>query len=254
MIYEIKNRYSKKMVVVVDGGADNLGLAFVMHGLGGSKEQPHIQAISDILVSNGYTSVRFDATNSLGESDGNFEDATATNYFEDLQDVIAWAAVQSWFKEPFTLVGHSLGGLCVGLYAELNPSRVKALAPLSTVVSGRLSMSCHTRDELANWQATGYREEQSVSKPGVSKRLKWSHMIDRQKYDLLEKVENLTMPVLMIVGDQDDVTPARHQRILFDRLPKKKELHIIKGMSHTPRDADHLTDISAIFNTWLTNL
>jgi len=71
---------------------------------------------------------------------------------------------------------------------------------------------------------------------------------------LLEKVENLTMPVLMIVGDQDDVTPARHQRILFDRLPKKKELHIIKGMSHTPRDADHLTDISAIFNTWLTNL
>lgn len=199
--------------------------------------------------------VRFDTTNTLGESDGDYADATATNYYVDLEDVIAWAKQQRWYLEPFILVGHSISGMCVALYAENYPEKVKALAPISTVVSGALSMqSKKASGELDEWQKTGWRITKSESKPGEIKRLKWSHMEDRLKYDLLPRVDKLTMPVLMIVGELDDSTLPEQQQILFDRLLGKKEIHIIKGAPHTFKDLNHLEEIKKIFKDWIVKV
>lgn len=253
----IKNRKNQKIVVLVEEAKNQKGLAFVMHGLGGFKEQTHIQAIAETLREIGYTVVRFDTTNTLGESDGNYEDATMTNYYEDLEDVIQWTEVQKWYQEPFVLVGHSLGATSVALFAEKFPDKVKALAPISVVVSGKLSIEAQKQDdpeEFKKWEKTGWLEKESRSRPGVMKRLKWEHMIDRLKYDLLPDINKLTMPVLLIVGENDAGTPPEHQKILYDALPGEKELHIIKGAPHTFYDAMHLAEIKQIFHRWLEKL
>jgi len=91
----IKNRDGAKVCVVVEGPGTKNKLAFVMHGLGGNKKQGHIRAMAEAFLELGYTVVTFDTTNSFGESDGNYEDATITNYYADLEDVIAWASEQS---------------------------------------------------------------------------------------------------------------------------------------------------------------
>lgn len=127
------------MVAIVEESLASQGLAFVMHGLGGFKEQPHIRVMAEAFKQKGLTVVTFDTTNSIGESDGKYEDATTTNYYEDLEDVIVWASRQPWYKKPFYLAGHSLGGICTALFSEKYPDKVKALAPISTVVSGKLS-------------------------------------------------------------------------------------------------------------------
>ena len=59
-----------------------------MHGLGGFKEQKHIQTFADAFLENNFTVVLFDTTHTYGESEGKYEDATTTNYYEDLEDVI----------------------------------------------------------------------------------------------------------------------------------------------------------------------
>ena len=253
----IKNRKNQKMVVIIEKSEPQKGLAFVMHGLGGFKEQPHIQTIAESFQQNGYTVIRFDTTNTLGESDGNYEDATTTNYYEDLEDVIKWVVTQEWYQEPFVLAGHSLGGISVALFAENFPKKVKAVAPISTVVSGELSVEAHKRyepEEFKEWEKTGWSEKESRSKPGMVKRLKWSHIADRLKYDLLSNVDKLTMPVLLIVGEDDTSTPPEHQQILHKALPGKKELHIIKGAPHTFRNPEHLAEIKQIFNQWIAKL
>lgn len=251
----IKNRRSQKIAVKVEKPQNPKGLVFVMHGLGGFKEQPHIRTYAEAFLDNGYTAVRFDTTNTFGESDGNYEDATTTNYYEDLEDVIEWSKSQPWYQEPFCLAGHSLGGICTALYAEKYSEKVKALAPTSTVVSGKLSTetSAH-RDSVKEWERTGWRAEQSDSKPGIVKRLKWSHMEDCLKYDLLPNVGKLTMPVLLIVGEYDGSTPPEHQQLLYEKLPDRKELHIIKGARHTFREEAHLKEIRQIFDNWIKNL
>ncbi len=249
----IKNRKGQKIAVIIEEVDSPKGLAFVMHGLSGFKEQPHIQVMADAFKEKGYTTVRFDTTNTLGESEGRMEEATITNYFEDLEDVLSWTQSQDWYQEPFCLAGHSLGSNCIALYAENHPEKVKALAPISTGISGKLSLEAHA-ENIEEWKRTGWHTHKSKSKPGVIYRLPWSYMEDRLKYDLLEKVDRLTMPVLLIVGEDDKPTPVKHQKILYDRLPGRKELHIIKGSAHTFREEKHLREVKEIFLKWIDSL
>lgn len=250
----IKNHQGVNISVIVEKNENQNGLAFIMHGLGGFKEQDHISVFADAFKERGFTVVRFDTSNTLGESGGKYESATITNYYEDLEDVIAWAQEQTWYQEPFVLSGHSLGGICTALYAEKYPDKITGLAPISPVVSGALSIEAHKRnnaEEFANWEKTGWKEEESRSKPGMMKRLPWSHIIDRLKYDLLPNASKLTMPVLLIVGENDSATPPEHVRILFEALPGQKEYHVIKNAPHTFRDKEHLMEIKNLFLKWI---
>lgn len=250
----IQNRNGKKLAVVIEQNPQQKGLAFVMHGQSGFKEQPHVRTFIEAFLEKGFTVISFDVANTIGESEGNMEDASITTYYQDLEDVIQWASSQAWYEEPFVLAGHSLGGICTALYAENFPSKVKALAPISTVVSGKLSQEAHSKEELDEWKRTGWQVKQSKSKPGVTVRLKWASFEDRMKYDLLDKADKLTMPVLLIVGENDDGTPPAHQKILFERLPRKKEIHIIKSAPHTFRDKEHLSEIKNIFLKWIDKI
>ena len=248
----IQNRKGQKLSVIVEGEEKAGPLAFVMHGLGGWKEQPHIQVFAEAFLNNGFTVVRFDTANTFGESDGKYEDATTTNYYEDLKDVISWASKEAWYREPFWLAGHSLGGICTALYAEKNPEKVAGVAPISTVVSGKLSAETEKhKGVMEEWERTGWRETASETVPGRIKRLKWSHMVDRLKYNLLPEAQKLTMPVLLIVGEYDDSTPPEHQKLLLDPLPGQKEMHIIKGAKHTFIEPQHLAEIKGLFDRWI---
>jgi pimeloyl-ACP methyl ester carboxylesterase len=251
----IRNRKDQKIAVLIEKNESQKGLAFIMHGLGGFKESGQIAAIAETFKKNGYIAVRFDTANTYGESEGDPEDATVTNYYEDLEDVIRWASSQDWYIEPFVLAGHSLGGICTSFFAENYPPKIKALAPISTVVSGKLSVATKHHKEIdEEWKRKGFREWESSTRPGVTKRLKWLHIEDRLKYDLLEKVNNLIMPTLLIVGEFDATTPLEHQQILFKALPGPKELHIIKGAKHTFMDQEHLEELKRIFEEWIKRL
>jgi dipeptidyl aminopeptidase/acylaminoacyl peptidase len=128
------------------------------------------------------------------------------------------------------------------------------LAPISPVVSGALSIAFkekHDPLKIARWKETGWKEEESVSTPGLIKRLPWSHMEDRLKYDLLTDAHKLTMPVLLIVGDKDDSTPPEHIELFYETLQEPKELHIVPDAHHTFRSVEHLKSIEEIFTNWI---
>ena len=152
----ITNRDNNKICVVIEGKSNSSSkLAFVMHGLSGNKEEPHLRGMVGVLLNDNYTVVTWDAVHTFGESKGGpYEDATITNYYADLEDVVSWASTQKWYTEPFVLVGHSLGGISTALYAEKYPDKVKALAPISTVVNGELRMESKA-DIVDEWKKTG---------------------------------------------------------------------------------------------------
>ncbi len=247
----IQNRDDVNLSVVIEQTPDQTGLVFVMPGQGGFKEQGHIRAFVQAFLDKGFTVVSFDPANTIGESGGHIEQATITNYYADLEDVIAWASRQPWYIAPFVLAGHSLGGICTALYAEHYPDKVKALAPISTVVSGKLSLEAHGPEEINEWKQHG-RTLHSNAKPGVSYILPWSNMEDRLQYDLLINADKLTMPVLLMAGDQDTSTPYAHQELLYEAIPTDhKELHKIKNAKHTFRTKEQFEQISAILGDWI---
>jgi pimeloyl-ACP methyl ester carboxylesterase len=250
----IQNRKGQKFCVLIEETPNAKGLAFVMHGLGVSKELPPMEVIAHTLSDNNYTVVRFDATNSYGESDGNYADATTTGYYQDLEDIINWSKNQAWYNEPFILAGHSLGALCCGLYSQKFPEKIKGLALFSSVVSGQLTYEATDPEELKKWRKTGWRISESVSRPGLIKKLKWSEMEDRLKYSLLTYIKKLTMPILMVAGETDTLTPVAHQQILFKELNTKKEMHVVKNAWHNFSQQQESEEIKDILNNWLNNL
>lgn len=238
---------------------DPQGLSFVEHGLGGFKEQPNTMAMVDTLFENNYIVVNFDATNSFGESEGKYENATMQLHYEDLVDVISWAKTQKWYSEPFVLAGHSLGGYAVAQYAEDYPDQVKSVFPFALVVSGALSYKINQElnpEKLKAWQENGWKEEESKSKPGLIKRLPWSHMEERLTHDLLPGASKLTMPVLFVMGENDTSCPPLHNKMLFDALPKstEREFHIIKNAPHAFKDLEHIQQLRNIFDGWLKKI
>lgn len=246
----ITNRDNNEICVVVeDDNIKKSKLAFVMHGLSANKEELQIRAMVEVLKNSGYTVVTWDAVHTFGESKGGkYEDATITNYYADLEDVIAWASNQVWYVEPFVLIGHSLGGISITLYAEKYPEKVKALAPISTVVNGELRMEANA-DIVDEWKRTGYH---TVQRSGSgTKTLKWSHMEDNMQYDITKAANILTMPVLLVVGSKDTSTRPEHQRVFYNSLNTKKELHIIEGAVHTFRRPHELKELSQILADWL---
>jgi len=169
----IKNRHNQRVCVVVEGLEKPGKLAFVMHGLSGNKNELHIRSIAEAFLDSEYTVVTFDTTNTFGESDGQYEDATLTGYYNDLEDVIAWAAEQPWYVEPFVLAGHSFGGMATSLFAEKYPEKVKALAPISSVISGELTLQTtkyNSQEMLDKWKkmASGFLRVQAEPKSGLN--------------------------------------------------------------------------------------
>ena len=270
----IKNRDGLNVRVCIDSPLNEVtaqkGLVFIMPGLGSYHTKPEFRAIAEIFMRHGYTSVSFDPTHSFGESDGEYADATFTGYAADLEDVIGWASkeldtfarkqnLNIKYSEPFILVGHSLGAMSVAYYAERFPQKVKALAPLSMAISGALSVEARSPEEIENWKTLGYQENTRTS--GEVNRLNWSHMEDRLKYDLLkdESALKIKMPLLMIVGESDPMTPPKHQQLFFDAVATpvdKKELHVLVNEAHDIRHnlgrADVLPEVKEIIEKWVS--
>lgn len=235
----IRNRLDERVCVVVQKHATPRGVALVLHGLAATKDQKMIVVAAHTLHKNGYTVVRFDATNTFGESDGDIERATLTKHFEDLVDVLIWLKVQTWCTFPLTLVGHSMGGYAIARYAELNPQDIERIIPISPVVSGLLTLEAHIEHDptyIQNWKETGWREDQSVSSPGRMRRIPWSHMEDRLEHSLLPDAGRLTMPVTIIVGADDPVTTVPHMQLLLEAIAhQKKQLIVVPQCAHVFR-------------------
>ena len=251
----IKNRNGQKLAVVVNVNPDQNGLAFVMHGCHGYKEQPQMQMMADVFYENGYTTVNFDTRHTFGESDGDPAKVTVGSSYQDLEDIITWAKNQEWYQEPFCLIGHSLGAMCCALYAEKYPGKIKALAPLSSVISGKLSIeSPFFKRILPEWKRLGYRHKISNSKPGCEVKLPYSFVEDKMNYDLLLKANRLTMPVFIAYGENEEGMTLEHQQMLVDAIPGPVEYHQIKKTIHTFREPEALAELKELLDKWVKSL
>lgn len=257
----IINRNGLKLVVQVESEPNASKLVFIAHGQSGFIEQVHIEAFAQSFLANGYRVVRFDATHGLGESDGDLYDVTYDSYISDLEDVINWARQQSWFVEPFALCGHSMGAQSTTWFAQHNPNQVSMLLPMAPVINYDLHSKTIPEKELESWKRTGVKEEVSIGKPGVVKRIGWGVEESLKKFDILPLAHELTMPVFMIVGSDDEPCPPKHQEIFMQQVASpKKQLTILDGLQHSYRDAetkrydDGIKKVQSLMTEWINGL
>lgn len=208
-------------------------------------------------MDHGYTTVLFDATNSFGKSGGSLENISLTSHWQDLEDVLHWAKTEPWYEAPFILAGHSLGGFSILHLTQKYPDKVKAIAPLSTIISGKFRQEAWERfapELYAEWKAAGFREEQNPFDQEHMAKIPWSHMEDCLRYDALANADKITCPALLIVGENDQSTPPDQHILLKEKLSGQTELIIVPDCGHSFKTPEKLLVIKKAMNKFLSSL
>jgi pimeloyl-ACP methyl ester carboxylesterase len=145
------------------------------------------------------------------------------------------------------IAGHSMGGAVAQMYALTYPDNVKALILVDTGARLRVrpdflklledGLEAPT-DWLKNAVEPAYSRVapevrkkviEGVVKVGVAVQLNDFRCCDR--FDIMDKVSQITVPTLVICGTDDDMTPVKYSQYLADKIAGAK-LVVVEGGTH----------------------
>lgn len=258
MKLELQNRKNQKIVGVLSGKDTTAkGTCILMHGYSGYKEQDHLIAMQNVFLDNGFQTFNFDATNSFGESEGEFEKSTLGLHFEDFEDVANWVLEQDWFVAPLAIIGHSMGGYAVARYAQENNDTVEYCLSIAPVVAGKFTLEAHKEsnpEEYEEWKRSGWLRIISTNGRPRVRNQPWSHMVERLDHDLLPNANMLTMPLFLYVGGEDTTSTPKHVKLLYAAIPDgNKSMVVAEGVPHTYESKTELKHLSTNIDNWLKN-
>ncbi len=225
-------------------GTPERGWVVLVHGLG--EHSGRYGKLIEMLKEAGFAVYTFDWPGH-GRSPGKRGHASVEQAMEIIDSIINEIG-----EKPF-LFGHSLGGLTVIRYAETRPDRIKGvvasspalakspktpgfmvvLAKLLGRVAPGLTLSNGIRPELLSRSAEAVKAY--VEDPLVHDRI--SAKLGRSIFENMERAhqeaEKIKVPVLILIGTADVITPPEGARKLFEELKvEDKTLRAFEGAYH----------------------
>lgn len=223
----------KKIFYNVRESGKSKALIFI-HGSGGNSNTWKNQLNLDI----DYDIVALDLP-SHDKSD-HFSDLSLNLYVDVVHQLI-----NSLNYKSVILSGHSLGGAIILQYYFTYPKEVSGLILCST--GGKLRVAPFFLNSLKN----NYRQFLNSVPAGAFYRATPKDLIDHYMqetskisaevtytdfkicdgFDILNKLGNIEIPCLIIVGKQDQLTPVKYSEFSHDKI-KNSALHIINKAGH----------------------
>ena len=142
-----------------------------------------------------------------------FGDTPADPNVRGLDDLATRLAAQ--IEGPVDLLAQSMGGIVAVLVALRNPAQVRHL--VLSVTSGGI--------DVAGLGGVDWRPSLTSQHPDLPR---W--FIDERR-DLTERIRAITIPVLLLWGDDDPISPVAVGRRLLE-LFRSAELLVVKGGTH----------------------
>ena len=206
-------------------GKENFPLLVLVHGWGGhhlgTRNRSFVLA-SRFFAKKGFNVVRFDFRG-CGNSEGNFRDQTITSNIKYLKAIVNYCLKNFHLNKKIVLIGHSQG-FYVSMFACKTIKFVKGLVSWMGRVSDLNEFLSKVRlEELKRRKILEEFDYYVVSE---------KYLKDSMKYNSSKLIKRLTLPVLLIYGERDNIVPVC-EGLKFKRLRKKNvTLRIIKELNH----------------------
>ncbi len=196
--------------------------------------------IARALTAQGFAVLRFDFTG-LGESAGEFADATFTSNVGDL--VKAAGFLRRHHVAPSVLIGHSLGGAAVLAAAGAIPEAqavVTIAAPADPAhVKGLLG------DQRAEIEALGQAE---VTLAGRQFRVRREFLDDIAEQPQAARIAGLARALLVMHSPTDNLVGIDNARRIYEAARHPKSFVALDGADHLltrTEDAEYVADVIA---------
>jgi len=195
----------------------------ILHALGGRKENKTINFIAKKLPNYGFNTVQFDFSGH-GESEGNLKDCTISKQLTEIDTVINSLSKYNFLNlNKIILLGNSFSVLTAIAFACKSP-----LISSLVLISGRANY-IRWIDTLEKNDERYYLDEYNY--------VEQSFIEDYKKYNPLNIIKKLEIPILIIHGEKDELIPVEEANLLFQSInSKNKYLKIINGADHRYSD------------------
>jgi len=244
----IKNKNGEKLAGVFHKVNDKKEVVIICPGWPGGKDTELIKSVSEKLEEINTNSFKFDFSG-LGESEGKFEESTASKEKEDLNSVI------KYFKEKeykIGLIGHSLGSLIIVIYASKNKD-IDFLISISSKSKTKGSLNNYYKEQqekIKNNEFFYYNEKRYGTKFKVFPK----YFEDLSKYNALELVKKITCPKLFIHGSEDKSLNPKESQDYYENAEEPKEIKIIEGADHNFTNEKYLNEMIDYCINWIKKL
>jgi putative redox protein len=202
-----------------------------------------LRRICGELCAAGFMALRFDFSGN-GQSQGRFEQSTWSKQILEMEAAIA--LVQKKGAPWIGLVGHSLGSAIALLAAR----RMKSVSAVCRV-AGRIGQT-RSRHFLTPLQQQTLEQTGQVEFTSRGRQLKLNRDFfdDAHRYDLTAATRSLTVPMLVVHGDRDEIIPVGEAHMAKAANPGMVDLAIIPGGDHMLTRPDHQQQVTRTVTEW----
>jgi len=205
-------------------------LAILCPGYLDSKDYKHLAGLAEALSSE-YATVRFDPAGTW-DSEGNISEYTTTQYLDDIKSVLEYMLEKNNHKR-ILLGGHSRGGMVSLLYAAKD-SRISVVLGIMPSPGG-----IDKGEVYEKWKEIGFRvSSRDLPNDTTQKReytVPYSHVEDKEKYNVIKIVKDIKVPIILFAGELDDLVSPEDVKNIFNNANEPKKFIIIPGIGHDYR-------------------
>ncbi len=244
-----RDRYGHSIAAILstpDG--PTTGLAVLCHGFLSGKNSTTNRTLTRLLNSHGIATFCFDFFGQ-GDSQGPFEDLTTSLAVEQ-----ATAALDLMRAKGFSrigLIGSSFGGL-VAILTAAQHRDIACLALKCPVVDFAEELRItFGLEELARWQATNTIPNMMGGSDRV--RLRYGFYEDCLQQIAYEPAKQITVPTLIVQGEQDECVPLHQSRRLHDSLGGVKRLDLLPDADHQFTRREDFHQMTTSISDWLVS-
>ena len=233
------------LLTTPDGGSDRI--AVLCHGFLSSKTSTTNNMLTRMLIDRGIATFRFDFFGH-GESDGPFELISNTLAVQQVQ--VALDLVRQKGYRTIGLMGSSFGGLVATLVAAQRRD-LACLALKCPVVDFAEELRLEFGDDgIIRWKETDTIPD-IISNSGHVP-LQYAFYEDCLRQIAYEPARSITVPTVIVQGDQDEHVPLHQSQQLYEALQVKKHLELIPGADHQFTKGEDFTRMTRVIADWLT--
>ncbi len=236
-------------------GDDTQRTIIMIHGAAGSTATWFMQYRS---LSESLYVVALDL-NGHGRTQDRADENLVDSYLEDID------SVASQHEKPI-LAGHSMGGALAQLYALQHSDKLGGLVLVATGAKLRVADIVF---DLLDTDFEGYlgAVEEFMFHKNTSKDLVEASVVEVRKcpvpvirrdyemcnaFNIMDRLNEIQIPTLIIVGAQDMMTPVKYSRYLHDHIEKSKLL-VIENAGHTVM-LEQSSKVNQGILSWASNL